>query len=1197
MITLKKRRWRIFAVALVLVFAVALELKFSIIDVMAISQTLTFSSATRYAWDESSTSYDFSANCVTDNMSGTIKSNNVRGDTTALQIYASDNINGSTSSQTFCYSSDWSQNDSGDQSGILFNSSNYDSAKKYLIIKTSDDSEFSLESFFALDCFGMYNNSTPITIKVTGYCNGSTVGQPISFNLGESGKSFRTCNTPSLIRVTKVVIEAYTLDGQTNNLDLVLNNIVVNDPSDPPPAPSAPIISKLGSESAVGSNPHYTNDTTPTFEGTANAGNKIYLYKKDDPHNLNSGATVNADGSWQVTSEALEEGTYQIVARAENSESKLVSEASEPFQVIIDTTAPVCSNITNNDTFHTTPIKPSSNDTDIAKALMKKGSTEVTGYVFGTTQISEDGSYELTLTDKAGNSSVINFTIDTTVPNIINLSTSITSGSSIKSGTSLIFSVKFSENIVVTDTPTLSITVGSSVLAASGNVSGDTLSFTYTVDSGSTDADGIEINSLTTSGTIKDAAGNDANLSLVNVTTNTGVKVDTAAPVKPTLALSPDSDTGAANDNITNDTTPTLTGSAEPGTEVEIIDSSIGTLGTVTVPSGGVWTYTVPSELNDRVYIITATSTDAAGNNASSDPYNITIRTTKPVITTLENGKTYNSVTPTFTNPGDLLTLKLSKDGGAQTDYTAGTPITANGSYTLTATNIAGNQTVVSFTIDSTAPRLLSIVRNGQVVTNADTVEYTVTFSKNVSGVSKSGFCLNTHGTVKTTDITVTQVSGSVYNVTISGVSGDGGLLLGFVRVIPPVIHDDYGNYIGSDMLSGPEYTIDNTPIAITNITDGEELTVQSIIPQFDSTPASVTLKKSTDNVAYTIGQPISGSGNYTLTATDAAGNISSVGFKLPKSDEKKIKSFIIGSAVGTVNETAHTIAITVPYGSDVTKLTPTIAISNNATVSPSNGAKENFTAPVTYTVTAEDSSTQSYTVTVTVAPQVTTPTTTTETTSSPPSPPSSNSPADPPTTPSTPTKTITIAETPTGIPNPSLISIKASPNAFNQPVEVRLKDNPIARKAVEDALKNQGADLPADAAIFPLDISLYIAGTNTKVQPNSGENVEITCPIPESLLANKDKLTVVCVIDGKLTVLPVKLVQKDGVWCITFTASHFSPYALVVDSQGDLTSLAAGAGAFEITTPIVQNVMPYFIMTSAMILLGISYKKIRKEK
>ena len=93
-------------------------------------------------------------------------------------------------------------------------------------------------------------------------------------------------------------------------------------------------------------------------------------------------------------------------------------------------------------------------------------------------------------------------------------------------------------------------------------------------------------------------------------------------------------------------------------------------------------------------------------------------------------------------------------------------------------------------------------------------------------------------------------------------------------------------------------------------------------------------------------------------------------------SSEKAITNFAIGTSNGAINETNHTIAVTVPFGTNVTSLTPTIATNEKATVNPDSGVAQNFSNPVKYTVTAEDTTTQDYTVTVTVAskPPVSTP-------------------------------------------------------------------------------------------------------------------------------------------------------------------------------------------------------------------------------
>ncbi|MDD2224835.1 MAG: S8 family serine peptidase [Candidatus Shapirobacteria bacterium] len=85
-------------------------------------------------------------------------------------------------------------------------------------------------------------------------------------------------------------------------------------------------------------------------------------------------------------------------------------------------------------------------------------------------------------------------------------------------------------------------------------------------------------------------------------------------------------------------------------------------------------------------------------------------------------------------------------------------------------------------------------------------------------------------------------------------------------------------------------------------------------------------------------------------------------------SDNKTITGFSFSGigVSGIINGTD--IGITVPYSTDVTNLTPTITI-NGASVSPLSDVAQNFTNPVTYTVTAEDTSIQNYIVTVSVGP------------------------------------------------------------------------------------------------------------------------------------------------------------------------------------------------------------------------------------
>ena len=90
-------------------------------------------------------------------------------------------------------------------------------------------------------------------------------------------------------------------------------------------------------------------------------------------------------------------------------------------------------------------------------------------------------------------------------------------------------------------------------------------------------------------------------------------------------------------------------------------------------------------------------------------------------------------------------------------------------------------------------------------------------------------------------------------------------------------------------------------------------------------------------------------------------------------SSVKQILSFVFpeesenfNSAVtASINEDAKTITVVLPYGTDITNLTPNLDVLG-ATVSPT-GAQD-FTEPVVYTITAENGSVVTYTTTITVA-------------------------------------------------------------------------------------------------------------------------------------------------------------------------------------------------------------------------------------
>jgi len=129
--------------------------------------------------------------------------------------------------------------------------------------------------------------------------------------------------------------------------------------------------------------------------------------------------------------------------------------------------------------------------------------------------------------------------------------------------------------------------------------------------------------------------------------------------------------------------------------------------------------------------------------------------------------------------------------------------------------------------------------------------------------------------------------------------------------------------------------------------------------------------------------EPVSGvsrdftnSAEYIVTAEDGFTDqewTTTVTVELPNT-ETDITSFHIPelSAIATIDNSMHTIVGSVPFGTDLTALVPSIALSEGATVDPVSGTATDFSSPVTYTVTAEDGSTfQDWLVSLSLDPAV----------------------------------------------------------------------------------------------------------------------------------------------------------------------------------------------------------------------------------
>lgn len=96
------------------------------------------------------------------------------------------------------------------------------------------------------------------------------------------------------------------------------------------------------------------------------------------------------------------------------------------------------------------------------------------------------------------------------------------------------------------------------------------------------------------------------------------------------LDLTDASDSGISDtDDLTNDNTPTISGTALPGGVVELTSSLDGVIGSETADGFGSWSITPGSPMSEGDHMLTAT----VGNSGASDPLMISIDTTRPVVT------------------------------------------------------------------------------------------------------------------------------------------------------------------------------------------------------------------------------------------------------------------------------------------------------------------------------------------------------------------------------------------------------------------------------------------------------------------------------------------------------------------------------------------------------------------------------------
>lgn len=491
-----------------------------------------------------------------------------------------------------------------------------------------------------------------------------------------------------------------------------------------------------------------TDDARPTINGTAQAGMTVSVYIDGE-----LAGTTQADmhGEWSFTPQTdLADGLHEIAATASNAVG-VVSPKTGEYPILVDTTAPLKPGqdaavllddqspqtgaiINGTITDDNTPSFVGKAEPN-AKVLIHDGelqigeeSTDAEGnWVFTPSPALKDGSHEFSylVVDAAGNvgpkSEVIKFEVDTSKVVVSIEGADDAVGSSIgpiaKGG--------------VTDDPTPTVHGKATAGGVVSIYEGETL-----LGQALADAEGnwkLWLGSALTEGehrleaTVTTGAAGESERSAVFDFT-----VDVTAPQVPTIDQVND-DVGVLQGLLnrgesTDDTTPTLSGKAEGGSTVHILDNG-SLIGKVSADAEGNWSFTPSPPLLNGQHDFTATAEDKAGNvSVPSDVFTITIDTVPPdapVITSvyddqgdqhglLSSGDATDDVRPTISGTAEANSTVIIMDAGVEIGKTvadaAGAwtfepdPVLALGEHSLSAIaqDAAGNASRPSAEFDLT---------------------------------------------------------------------------------------------------------------------------------------------------------------------------------------------------------------------------------------------------------------------------------------------------------------------------------------------------------------------------------------------------------------------------------------------------------------------------------------------------------------
>ncbi len=179
--------------------------------------------------------------------------------------------------------------------------------------------------------------------------------------------------------------------------------------------------------------------------------------------------------------------------------------------------------------------------------------------------------------------------------------------------------------------------------------------------------------------------------------------------------------------------------------------------------------------------------------------------------------------------------------------------------------SLADSAMVSVFRSSGIAPFVQSINRTNPVgpATSGSIVTFTVTFSQAVTGVNLSAFALELTGTATGTLSQVTPVSGAVYKVTVTGITGVGRLGLNLVN------NDTIYNLTANPLINPNAPAAFQTQQTFATGVDPDSLAIGDV--NGDANPDLIVANPNSNTVSVLLGN---GDGTFQVQQTLATGNV-----------------------------------------------------------------------------------------------------------------------------------------------------------------------------------------------------------------------------------------------------------------------------------------------------------------------------------